>query len=322
MLGAYLIFGACQNPNTSTSEPAALADSLSAKVCYLCFTEKLQEFVWFNTAFSGEGQGYYSQQDKHFTLTFKGQKTDNTLKMEVKRNMTTTQQTEIDPETWTLTPQGDWLVLEKPNGEKGMVYRKIRCPDAPEAEGLYDEIQLFREGVAIMRKGKYYGAIDTNKKELIPPIYGYLGHINEGSLIFKDSNEVISPQFGVLDIKGQVLIPAKYQQISFFSEGKAAFLDPQAGKWGFMDRTGKVVIAPQFEQVFFVENDPTMRPFQEGLAAVVKNGKWGFIDEKGKTVIPFQYLIAQSFINGEARVNKDNSWFYINKSGACVKNCQ
>ena len=46
------------------------------------------------------------------------------------------------------------------------------------------------------------------------------------------------------------------------------------GKWGFMDRTGRVVIAPAFANE---------RDFFHGLAAVdLPNGKWGHINETGK----------------------------------------
>ena len=43
-----------------------------------------------------------------------------------------------------------------------------------------------------------------------------------------------------------------------------------ASKYGFIDKSGKVVIEPQFDLVF---------DFSEGLARVEKDGKWGFIDD-------------------------------------------
>jgi hypothetical protein len=47
------------------------------------------------------------------------------------------------------------------------------------------------------------------------------------------------------------------------------------GKWGFMDRTGRVVVAPAFDDE---------RDFFHGLAAVeMRQGQWGFIDEKGNS---------------------------------------
>ena len=47
------------------------------------------------------------------------------------------------------------------------------------------------------------------------------------------------------------------------------------GKWGFIDKTGAMVILPQFGYV---------STFHEGLAAVAVGGKWGYIDKTGKFV--------------------------------------
>ena len=49
-----------------------------------------------------------------------------------------------------------------------------------------------------------------------------------------------------------------------------------ARKYGYIDKSGKVVIEPQFDYV---------RDFSEGLAVVEKDGKWGVIDKNGKVVI-------------------------------------
>lgn len=43
------------------------------------------------------------------------------------------------------------------------------------------------------------------------------------------------------------------------------------GKEGFIDASGRIVIAPQFDKV---------KPFSEGLAGVMIGDKWGYIDRK------------------------------------------
>ena len=58
------------------------------------------------------------------------------------------------------------------------------------------------------------------------------------------------------------------------------------GKWGFIDKNGKVVIEPQYD---FAE------PFSEGLGKVKKDGKWGFIDKSGKVVIEPQFDDVECF---------------------------
>ena len=87
------------------------------------------------------------------------------------------------------------------------------------------------------------------------------------------------------------VIPAGFENIQSFSEGLAAVLVD--GHYGFIDKTGQMVIEPQFIDV---------HDFTEGLAAVrvFKDGEhlWGFIDRTGKMVIEPQWDDALFFVNG------------------------
>jgi WG containing repeat len=65
----------------------------------------------------------------------------------------------------------------------------------------------------------------------------------------------------------------------------------QNGKWGYIDRTGKLTISAQFEEA---------GPFSEGLAAVEVGGKWSYIDRTGKLAVKPQFSYAREFIDGLA----------------------
>lgn len=84
------------------------------------------------------------------------------------------------------------------------------------------------------------------------------------------------------------------------------------GKIGFIDRDGKIVIEPTFENAF---------PFTEGLAAVQRIGKWGFIDETGREIIQPQFDNVGQFSDGLATFSdqrRPNKFGYIDKSGRVV----
>ena len=66
-----------------------------------------------------------------------------------------------------------------------------------------------------------------------------------------------------------------------------------AKKYGFIDKSGKVVIEPQFDYV---------RDLIEGLAEVKKDGKWGVIDKNGKVIVEPQFDDASPFSEGFAWV--------------------
>jgi len=87
------------------------------------------------------------------------------------------------------------------------------------------------------------------------------------------------------------------------------FLIEKNGKWGYIDRTGKVIIRPQFEDAYY---------FSEGLAAVKLGDKLGYIDKTGRFVIKPQFNHAWDFSEGLARVTIGGKDGYINKTGKYI----
>ena len=72
------------------------------------------------------------------------------------------------------------------------------------------------------------------------------------------------------------------------------------GKWGFIDKDGKVIIEPQYAEA---------HSFSNGYAAVKKDGKWGFIDKSGKLVIEAEFSDVRDFNEqGNCFVQIENQW--------------
>ena len=94
-----------------------------------------------------------------------------------------------------------------------------------------------------------------------------------------------------------------------FSEGRAAI--KVNGVWGFVDRSGHMVIAPRF-------NDGD--PFSEGVtnAEDGESHVEGYLDPQGKWAIAPQFETAFSFVNGIAAVVDKDRTYGIDHSGQRV----
>ncbi|WP_230656830.1 WG repeat-containing protein [Psychrobacter sp. I-STPA10] len=115
----------------------------------------------------------------------------------------------------------------------------------------------------------------------------------------------------------QVIKPLNFDSVYNFTDNGLAAVSKD-GQWGFIDKSGKLVIPFQYDYVGPMEYSVTKKGFSEGLAAVYKDGQWGFIDKSGKLVIPYQFKYAYSFQNGVASVSKDDKWGVIDKTGRTV----
>jgi DNA-binding transcriptional regulator/RsmH inhibitor MraZ len=119
-------------------------------------------------------------------------------------------------------------------------------------------------------------------------------------------------KFGYIDRNGKIAIPARYVKAEDFSEGLAAVsLDDKI--YGYIDTNGKMTISPKFESV---------RQFKNGLAVIERkdngNSKYGYIDRTGKMLIPVRYTAALEFNEDLAVVGIEGKYGYIDTRGKVV----
>jgi len=115
---------------------------------------------------------------------------------------------------------------------------------------------------------------------------------------------VLSGKYGVVDEKGNEVIPLKYDDANWWNNGLV--LVKLSGKYGFIDEKGNEVIPPKYEDADYYLN---------GLWLVKLNGKYGLIDEKGNEVIPPKYEDVHRFNKGLAAVKLNGKWGFIDKTG-------
>ncbi|MDX1651315.1 MAG: WG repeat-containing protein [Brumimicrobium sp.] len=168
-----------------------------------------------------------------------------------------------------------------------------------------------------------YGYINSQGKVIIEPCCSLAFEFSDGmaggfltqkakslfGLFGKDKKM----EFVYFNTQGEIAIRNKsIQSGNSFFEGLAMVFIKEAQKWGFIDKSGKIVIAPQFDQEY-------SSGFSEGLVDVCKNNKWGYINARGEEIIPFDFDWTNPFHDGYAIVTRKKNKIFINRKGEILK---
>ena len=134
---------------------------------------------------------------------------------------------------------------------------------------------------------------------------------------------------GVIDKKGNIIVPIEYDDISTFTNGTANVY--KGDMEGEIDNKGKMITPfhKMSDEMILVDsysvNENTYK-YSEGLAVMDKNDKFGYIDENGTIVISPKYDLANDFHDGLAVVaviaNNSFNYGYVDKQGREIMPCQ
>ncbi len=165
----------------------------------------------------------------------------------------------------------------------------------------YRTVTNFSDGIAYAYDGEKSYYYDTTGKLL-----GFSGSsgFSEGlAPAIRDGRRVY------IDTDNNVAFEAHdYDRRQDFQEGLARVR--KDGKWGFIDKTGKLVVPCVYDDA---------EDFQNGMAAVKRDGKWGFVNTSGTEAVPCQYETTAGNLNefseGVATLKRDNKWYIVDESG-------
>jgi hypothetical protein len=117
---------------------------------------------------------------------------------------------------------------------------------------------------------------------------------------------------GVLSLDGKFLLLTEYDQI-IANRKFHVFLVKKNGLWGHIQRSGKVILPIEFEELKYHTDD--------GLCIGVKNGRYGFYSILGQKRFDRDWEYADQFCEGFAAVRENGKWGYINTAGTTVIPC-
>ncbi len=119
----------------------------------------------------------------------------------------------------------------------------------------------------------------------------------------------IGTSWGYVDKTGKVVVQPRFQSADPMSEGLAAASDAQ-GRFGYVDATGKTAIRPQFQ---------IAGAFHDGLAVAMSRERTGYVDTAGKWAIEPRFAMAGDFGEGLAPATDGNGlWGYVDRTGTFV----
>ena len=166
----------------------------------------------------------------------------------------------------------------------------------------WDAVSGFNsDGVCIIANkndSSYYcfGLADAEGNILSEPVYARLGRVASGSY---DEDDVLLPpaagdtlmmvvtqqeKYGFINDRGELMVDTVYDNAKEFSEGLSAV--KKDGLWGYIDKTGAVVIQPEYQEVTSFNNNKA--------DVLVKDSGWHIIDQSNKRIYYTSDAIAEA----------------------------
>ncbi len=175
------------------------------------------------------------------------------------------------------------------DGKQGVIdiYGTFLVPPA------YEDINFFNDSLLVFEENEYYGIMRKNTEIVSPANFDEIGvlNLNRALAVFEDL-------IGYLDGTGKMVIKAQYETYpNYVKRGQFKSnlaVVKQKGKYGVIDRNGKVIIPLAFNDLGEISS----------LMAFSKGKGWGFIDQTGKVIIQPEFDFAESFVNETAIVEK------------------
>lgn len=152
--------------------------------------------------------------------------------------------------------------------------------------GGYDETSALGNGYAAARIGNQWQLIDATGTAITDDTFDSVVQ-DEKTVVYRNDRFFVekNAQYYMMDTSGNCINQTAYQNADLFNNATYAAVMIN-GLWGFVDKDGKIVIEPQYQEA---------KSFSNGLAAVKINGKWGYIDESGELVIEASFEDANDF---------------------------
>jgi hypothetical protein len=170
----------------------------------------------------------------------------------------------------------------------------------------------YHNNVAVIHDENKGSIVISNEGKILLSSKNYLYEYDEGLFNFSVTTSNQKTYYGYMDIKGKIVITAKYSNAYAFSDGNA-LVELSSNGYALIDKEGTVLEKyPQF---------PGRNTYSEGFKAFYdqKSKKYGYKDSDDNVVIKPTYDYADAFKDGVAKVSITDKNTGVEKSGLINK---
>ncbi len=170
-----------------------------------------------------------------------------------------------------------------------------------------EKIPTYKSRRVLNKEKQLYGLIDNKGNTLLPYDYEWIGNFHEGLATI-----VLRTKTGYINEDGKVVIPLVYDEAWAFQNGFARVSVNE--KMALIDSQGKLLVPLYYDGLWDFDASAN------GLARVERDGKYGFIDQKGKEVIGLWFDWADDFAGRyTTKVRLNGEIFKIDRTGKILK---
>lgn len=192
---------------------------------------------------------------------------------------------------------------------KGDYFQIINTKGEVISQNQYRKAIRFNEkGIAIFRKGRKYGLMDTLENIVDSAIYAKIDQVYKSSL-FLYKQEGLAP-YRLMNAKGEKLGKEEFIKVKLL-KGQTLLAQSHKGYGLVNNISGEILIDAKYT---------TIKPISEDMFMVMKKNKWGVVNQKGEWLLPIQYQkIGRLKKLGYAEAKGKKGVVYILRDGT-VKN--
>lgn len=181
---------------------------------------------------------------------------------------------------------------------------KMKCPLSIK---LY--IHMKRLFILLSLTFAFAGAFAQTVDWLVLPQYSEIKYF--GPQMYKVTK---NSKVGLIGSDGTTIIPAEYDAISLFYEGRAVFVNKSAHGWKIMGVVSDNGIVKYATGDYYLLKDYMF--FSEGFITVRdENGRYGYLNENCQPAFEFTNDEVRPFSEGFAAIGSEDTFHWINTSG-------